>query len=80
MENHTSLRVTKSFKISLKPLIVPHMLRRVSERGVNYEWTLVKGNKARMGLHVKGVRFNDPVELCTGEFETYSRGVFSVRY
>ena len=42
-------------------LIVPHMLRRVSEIGVNCDWTLVTGNKNKMGLHVKGIRFNDPM-------------------
>ena len=34
---HTPLRVTQSFKLSLKTLIVPHRLRRGSERGVNCE-------------------------------------------
>ena len=37
MGKHTSLRVTKVFKLSLKPLTVPHMLRRGSERGENFE-------------------------------------------
>ena len=35
MGNHTSLRLTKIFKISLQPLTVLHRLRRGSERGVN---------------------------------------------
>ena len=37
MGNHTSLRVTKSFKLSLKPFIIHHRLRRGSERGVKYK-------------------------------------------
>ena len=52
-------------------LIAPHRLRRGSERGVNYECILVTGNKARMVLHVKGFRFNEPVTSCKGKFDTY---------
>ena len=37
MGKHTSLRVTKSFKLSLNPLIITNRFRRVSERGVNCE-------------------------------------------
>ena len=37
MGNHTPLMVTQSFKLSLTPLIVPHRLRRGSERGVKCE-------------------------------------------
>ena len=66
MGKHTSLRVTKSFITSLELLIVPHRMRRVSERGVNCECTLVTGNKTQMGSHVKGVRLNDPVTLLHG--------------
>ena len=35
MKMHMSLRVFQIFKFSIRPLIVPYMLRRVSERGVN---------------------------------------------
>ena len=45
MVKHTSIRVTQGSKISLKPRIVPHKLRMRSERGVNFEETLVTGNK-----------------------------------
>ena len=37
MGKHTLLRVTESFKVSLKPLIVPQRLRKGSQSGVNYE-------------------------------------------
>ena len=66
MVNDKSLMVTQSFYISLDPLIVSHRFVRLSERGVNCEWTMFTGNKNLMGLHVKGVRFNDPVTLFHG--------------
>ena len=37
MGKYTSLRVNQSFNLSLKLLIVPHRLRRGTERGVNCE-------------------------------------------
>ena len=60
---HTPLRLTQGFKISLNPLIVPQTLRLVSERGVNSELIPVTGNKDQMILHVKELRFNDPLTL-----------------
>ena len=50
MGKHMSIRVTQSFNLSLNPFIVPHRLRRGSERGINCEFTLFTGNKTRMGL------------------------------
>ena len=45
MLDHASIKVTLGFKLSLKPLIVPNSLRMGSEISVNYELTLVRGNK-----------------------------------
>ena len=62
-----NLAGTKNLTSKKSYLILPHMFRRLSERGVNCELTLVTWNKSQMGLHVKGVSFNDPVTLLHGE-------------
>ena len=59
MGNHTLIRGTQPFKLSLKPLILPHRLKKGSERGINCEGNLVTGNKQQTVLYVKGVMFND---------------------
>ena len=61
MESICHLRVTQSFKRSLKPLILPYRLIRVSERALKCYLTLATG-KMNHGVNTQeGVKSYDPM-------------------
>ena len=63
MESICRLRVTKSFKSSLKSLLAPHRLRRGSERALKYKLTLVTGKMTPVVNAQVRVTSYDPVIL-----------------